>query len=168
MTLLVTCVFWDEVKVLAANDEGTVHLGRDDGSGQDTATNRDQAGKRALLVCNRMKSVIVDICPTESAFHRRSFHTCTLVCARARSLGLRPRAAKSRREGSMPHTDVASVNCSLWCLESQTDILEPSPSTLSDSLGLSGLELRVEEDVWLLLVSALALYSQFGRHDCRY
>lgn len=52
MALLVTGVFWNEVKVLAADDEGTVHLGGDDGAGKDTATDGDKAGERALLVCN--------------------------------------------------------------------------------------------------------------------
>lgn len=51
MALLVTGVFWDEVEVLAADDEGSVHLGGDDSSGEDTATDRDLADEWALLVC---------------------------------------------------------------------------------------------------------------------
>jgi hypothetical protein len=51
MSLLVSGVFGDEVEVLAADDDGTVHLGRDDGTGQDTATDGDHSGERALLVC---------------------------------------------------------------------------------------------------------------------
>lgn len=51
MALLVTGVLWDEVEVLAADDEGSVHLGGDDGSGEDTATDRDLADEWALLVC---------------------------------------------------------------------------------------------------------------------
>jgi hypothetical protein len=47
---LVTGVLGDKVKVLAANDESAVHLGGDDGSGQDTATDRDLTDKGALLV----------------------------------------------------------------------------------------------------------------------
>jgi hypothetical protein len=39
------------VEVLAADDEGAVHLGRDDGAGQDTAADRNHAGEGALLVC---------------------------------------------------------------------------------------------------------------------
>lgn len=56
MPLLVAGVLGDEVEVLAADDQGTVHLGGNDGAGQDTATDGDEAGKRALLVCakNRM------------------------------------------------------------------------------------------------------------------
>ena len=50
MALLVTGVLWDEVKVLATDDESAVHLGRDDGSGQDTSTDGDLAGEWALLV----------------------------------------------------------------------------------------------------------------------
>ena len=63
------------------------------------------------------------------------------------------------------HTDVLALNGSLWGPESQTDVLVPSPTTLADSGGLL-LALGVQEDVWLLLESALALDSQFGGHDC--
>lgn len=52
VALLVTVVLGDEVKVLAADDEGTMHLGGDDGTGQDTATDGDLAGEGALLVCS--------------------------------------------------------------------------------------------------------------------
>lgn len=51
MALLVTGVLGDVVEVLAADDDGTVHLGGHDGAGQDTATDRDLAGEGALLVC---------------------------------------------------------------------------------------------------------------------
>lgn len=51
VALLVTGVFWDEVEVLAADDEGSVHLGGDDSSGEDTATDGDKTGEWALLVC---------------------------------------------------------------------------------------------------------------------
>lgn len=63
------------------------------------------------------------------------------------------------------HTDVLALNGSLWGSESQTNVLVPSPTTLADSGGLL-LALGVQEDVWLLLESALALDSQFGGHDC--
>lgn len=64
-----------------------------------------------------------------------------------------------------PHTDVRALNGILGRPEAQTDVLVPSPATLSDLLALA-LTLGVEEDVRLLLESALALDSQFGRHDC--
>lgn len=51
MPLLVTRVLGDEVEVLAADDQGTVHLGGDDGAGEDTATDGDETGEGALLVC---------------------------------------------------------------------------------------------------------------------
>ena len=41
MSLLVTRVLGDEVEILAADDDGTMHLGGDDGTGEDTATNGD-------------------------------------------------------------------------------------------------------------------------------
>ena len=50
VALLVTGVLWNEVKVFSADDEGTVHLGRNDSAGQDTATDGDKAGEWALLV----------------------------------------------------------------------------------------------------------------------
>ena len=51
VSLLVTRVLGDEVEVLAANDESTVHLRADDSAGHDTSTDRDQASEGALLVC---------------------------------------------------------------------------------------------------------------------
>lgn len=49
--LLVTRVLLDEVEVLPADDDRAVHLGRNDGAGEDTAADRDEAGEGALLVC---------------------------------------------------------------------------------------------------------------------
>jgi hypothetical protein len=51
VSLLVPRVLGDEVKIFSADNEGTVHLGRNNGAGQDTATDRDETGERALLVC---------------------------------------------------------------------------------------------------------------------
>jgi hypothetical protein len=51
VSLLVTGIFWDEMKVLPANDESSVHLGGNDGAGQDTATDGNETGEWALLVC---------------------------------------------------------------------------------------------------------------------
>lgn len=50
VAFLVTGVLGDEVEVLATDDEGTVHLGGDDGTGQDTATDGDLTDEGALLV----------------------------------------------------------------------------------------------------------------------
>lgn len=50
MSLLVSRIFGDEVKVLATDDEGSVHFGRDDGSGEDSAPDRNFAGERTLLI----------------------------------------------------------------------------------------------------------------------
>lgn len=51
VSLLVSGVFGDEVEVFAADDEGSVHLGGHNGASQDTATDGDEAGEGALLVC---------------------------------------------------------------------------------------------------------------------
>lgn len=48
--LLVTVVLWDVVEVIPSDDDGTVHLGGDDSSGEDTATDGDETGEWALFV----------------------------------------------------------------------------------------------------------------------
>lgn len=51
VALLISGILGDVVEVLSADDESSVHLGGDDGAGQDTAADRDETGERALLVC---------------------------------------------------------------------------------------------------------------------
>ncbi len=51
VALLVTGVLGDEMEIFPADDEGTVHFGGDDSAGQDTATDGDETGERAFLVC---------------------------------------------------------------------------------------------------------------------
>lgn len=63
------------------------------------------------------------------------------------------------------HTNVVSLNSSLWCSETQANILVPSSSTLSDSLALR-LYFGVGEDVRLLQKRTLRLDGQLGRHGC--
>lgn len=53
VSLLVTVVLGDVVEVFSADDERTVHLGGDNGAGQDTATDGDETGEGALLVYSR-------------------------------------------------------------------------------------------------------------------
>jgi hypothetical protein len=62
-------------------------------------------------------------------------------------------------------TNVVALNGGPGSPEAETDVLHPSPATLSSPLGLAALLLVVLEDVRLLLESALALDSQFGGHD---
>ena len=50
MSLLVTRVLWDEVKVFAPNDKCTVHLRADDGASEDTSADGNEAGEGAFLV----------------------------------------------------------------------------------------------------------------------
>jgi hypothetical protein len=52
VSLLVSGVLGDEVEVLSADDECAVHLGGNDGTGQDTATDGDETSEWALLVCD--------------------------------------------------------------------------------------------------------------------
>jgi hypothetical protein len=56
VALLVTRVLGDEVEVLSSDDESSVHLGGNDGASQDTATDGNETGEGALLVCRRMVS----------------------------------------------------------------------------------------------------------------
>lgn len=50
VALLVTVVLGNVVEVLTTNDDSTVHLGRNNGTGEDTATDGDKTGEGALLV----------------------------------------------------------------------------------------------------------------------
>lgn len=50
VSLLITRVLGDKMQVLSSDDDGAVHLGGNDGTGQDTATDRDETSERALLV----------------------------------------------------------------------------------------------------------------------
>lgn len=56
MALLVSGVLGDVVEVLSSDNEGSMHLGGNDGAGQDTATDGDETGEGALLVCKNGQS----------------------------------------------------------------------------------------------------------------
>lgn len=62
------------------------------------------------------------------------------------------------------HTDVGALNGGLGGTETKTNLLVPAAG-LANLLGLS-LRLGVQEDVRLLLESALRLDGQLGRHSC--
>jgi hypothetical protein len=64
-----------------------------------------------------------------------------------------------------PHTNIASINRSLGGSETQTDVLVPSSATLAWPRRL-GLDLRVQEDMGLLLERTLRLDCKLRRHDC--
>ena len=74
MSLLVPVVLGDEVEVFSADDECAVHLGRNNGAGQDAATDGDETGKWALLVCDGLKVSTVIL--------RYSFNTASMLCGR--------------------------------------------------------------------------------------
>lgn len=50
MALLVSVVLGDVVKVVATDNDSSVHLGGDDGTSQNSSTDRDLTDKGALLV----------------------------------------------------------------------------------------------------------------------
>jgi hypothetical protein len=58
VTPLVTVVLGDVVEVFTADDESTVHLGGNNGTGQDTTTDGDKTGEGALLVCRDLRLVL--------------------------------------------------------------------------------------------------------------
>ena len=74
MALLVTGVLGDEVEVLAADDESSVHLGGNDGAGQDTATDRDETGEGALLVCDSQCMSVSVVAPGFPFFPKLIYH----------------------------------------------------------------------------------------------
>ena len=171
VSLLVSGVFGDEVEVFSADDEGSVHLGRDDGSGQDTATDGDEAGEGALLVCDESTSVS----SSSTSLQFRNFispldipdglsHLVILIPLEQQQKYNPPRA-KHLEYPKNPHTNVGAFNGGLWRSEAQTNVLVPSPSVLAGFARL-GLRLGVEEDVRLLLESTLRLHSEFGGHGC--
>lgn len=100
VALLVTGVLGDEVEVLAADDEGTVHLGGDDGAGQDTATNRDLTDEGALLVCGRVLVAVSE-----------------LIVVSFRSSSTLPHASRFRQCKAWPCDCLSclSLNCSRCC-----------------------------------------------------
>jgi hypothetical protein len=59
VSLLISSVLGDEVEVFSADNESAVHFGGDNGARQDTATNGNEAGERALLVYESFKSVLL-------------------------------------------------------------------------------------------------------------
>jgi hypothetical protein len=50
VALLVTVVLGDVMEVVTTDDKGAVHLGGDDGAGEDTATDGNETSEGALLV----------------------------------------------------------------------------------------------------------------------
>lgn len=72
VSLLISGVLGDEVEVFSADDQSSVHLGGNDGAGEDTASNRDHTGEGAFLVC-RTERVLLD--------HTFSFPISSIVMA---------------------------------------------------------------------------------------
>lgn len=50
VSLFVSVVFWNVVQVVSSDDDGTVHLGGDNGTGQDLTTDRNHTSEWTLLV----------------------------------------------------------------------------------------------------------------------
>jgi hypothetical protein len=143
VSLLVSSVFWDEVKVFSADDERTVHLGGDDGSGQDTATDGDETSEWALLVCLNSVSFLLKSCFPCSSCHllceaeSQNSYTAGRICP-ANKQTSQPFTTRSQPRREIPKsrpTNVVSFNRSLGCSESQTNVLVPSSSTFANSAG---------------------------------
>lgn len=56
VSLLVSCILWDEVKVFSTDDQRPVHLRGDNSSCEDTASNGHQTGEWAFLVWKKSPS----------------------------------------------------------------------------------------------------------------
>jgi hypothetical protein len=54
VSLLITSVLGDEMEVFAADNQSSVHLGGDNGAGEDSATDGNQSSEGALLVCSEV------------------------------------------------------------------------------------------------------------------
>lgn len=50
VSLLVSGILGNEVKVFSSNDQCSMHFGGDDSAGKDTTTDRDHSCERAFLV----------------------------------------------------------------------------------------------------------------------
>lgn len=50
VSLFVSVVLWNVVQVVSSDDDGTVHLGGDNDTGQDLTTDGNQTSERTLLV----------------------------------------------------------------------------------------------------------------------
>lgn len=180
MAFLVTVVFGDIMQVLAADDEGSVHLGRDDGAGQDTATDGDQAGEGAFFVYRTERALVYPSVEsfTESRllsfvfffFFFSSLHPFRISKFHPRTEP--PPPPSSSIPNPLPPTptktqskltDISPLNGVLGSLETQANILVPSPSSLADP-AVCGTSLVGEKDVGLLLESPLGLDGQFGGH----
>lgn len=121
VSLLVSVVFWNIVQVLSSDDNGSVHLGGYNGTGQNLSSDGNSTGEWTFLV------------------------------------------------------NVVGFNGSLWGLESQSNILNPSLGSLGD-LGLwVGEDVRLLElvcgpggvyrGITYLLERSFGLNRQFSSHD---
>lgn len=181
VALLVTVVFGDVMEVFAADDERAVHLGRDDSTGQDTATDRDEAGEGAFFVY-RTGCVLVYPLKQSRWFESRIF---SFFLGYRNSIQKQnslpppppppppspsspipqPPPPASTKTQSSRLTDISPLNGVLGGLETQADILVPSPASFADPT-VRRTSLIGEKDVGLLLESPLGLDCQFGGHSC--
>lgn len=160
MALLVTRVLWDEVEVLAADDDGTVHLGGDDGAGEDTAADGDQSGEGALLVCSRLVSIYdscLDPCPSPP---------CPCPMNQTSHLTLKTRSREQEQHIPMYEPSIATFGVLKPRPTSLYHLLPPFP-TLFD-LPLWALELRKmcgcfwkARSLWT--VNSVAMVAECGR-----
>lgn len=160
VSLLVTGVLGNKVQVLPADDDGTVHLGGHDGAGQDTATDGDETGEGALLVCRRQsRSAVVRVLALTAIrkllvpFFSSSgplFHEPH----KQSSFMIRRKGWKGQLDIS--HTDVLALNGSLGGTETQTNILVPP-----------ALFLHRQSSTSFLVAMFDSKYLGYLRHPCQ-
>lgn len=162
--LLVSLVLADVVEVVTADDNGAVHLGGDDGTGENLAADRDKTSEGALLVWRKTVS-------TSPSYRTTLYPPIFYNILLSRQL---PSPLKSSSPPLhllhliQPHTRIAkgeptnvgTINSGLGRLKAQPNVLVPSlaPPLLCRRV-LAGVE-----DVRLLLESALALDGKLSGH----
>ena len=137
-----------------------MHFCAYDGPSQDTTAYRDLPDEGTFLVCRTCVSNRV----LEFPFSRDRRWGWTKILGRNSSPSF-PHSLARYITGDVRLTDVCAFNRRLWCPESQSNIFVPSSPSLPDLRALCALDFLVDEDVRLLLKSALRLHRQLGRHN---
>ena len=121
VSLLVSGVLWNEMEIFSADNEGTVHLGGNDGACQDTTTDGNETSEWALLVC--YDPTLASCSTLNSATRGVAVVPSLRPPCRARvedqlSVTVNPYPISQILNPRSLHTDVGSLNSSLGCPKS--------------------------------------------------
>jgi hypothetical protein len=129
VSLLISGVFGDEVEVFSADNEGSVHLGRNNSSGQDTTADGNETGEWALLVCKSRTLVLVSYIPLAPSSLRMDTREFEIPCKALHETLCPSQSCNAIRRPwlyDISHTNVVTLDGSLGCAESQPNVLVPS------------------------------------------